>query len=148
MVACFCMSRNCNVWQWCPGTDPDATCNGPSCWTGQNADLSKCSSTSALHLGWVSQGTEAPVCASPPPPSGADDDGTTTDDGTDDNGADDHGADDGSGADDDADDDCDPCAANAFPVSLNDTQCSGLTAQPAEAALDVTTCRASCCAEK
>jgi len=49
---------------------------------------------------------------------------------------------------DDADDDCDPCAANAFPVSLNDTQCSGLTAQPAEAALDVTTCRASCCAEK
>lgn len=47
---------------------------------------------------------------------------------------------------DDADDDCDPCAANAFPVSLNDTQCSGLT--KFEGVESEGACRAQCCANK
>ena len=41
---------------------------------------------------------------------------------------------------------CDACASDAFPVSLNDTQCFNLAKQPG--ALDSASCRASCCADR
>ena len=61
--ASCCADKQCNVWQFCPGTNPDDTCNGPSCWTGSGADLSTCSTTSNLHKGWISQGADTPTCA-------------------------------------------------------------------------------------
>jgi hypothetical protein len=52
---------------------------------------------------------------------------------------------DDNGAADDGDD-CDSCAEDAFPVTLDDTQCNNLEKQGA--ALDPDACRAACCADK
>jgi hypothetical protein len=60
--ASCCSDKQCNVWQFCPGTNPDDTCNGPSCWTGSGVALSACSTTSNLHKGWISQGANTPKC--------------------------------------------------------------------------------------
>ena len=62
-----------------------------------------------------------------------------SDDSNDDKVHDDGGADDGGG-------DCDSCAEDAFPVTLDNTQCYNLDKQGA--VQDPDACRAACCASK